>query len=302
MSERIPPRRLPPLNALRAFDAVARCGSVLKAADELGVVRGAIRQQLNLLEAHFGVPLFDRENGRLVLTAKGRAFADSVGVAFGILTRASAELSVGEPRSIRLGVPSAFAVWWLMPRVAALQTALQDIDIDIVPMATVEPLAKRPDLEAVIMGGEYRPMRDITAIRFMEDEFGPIATPDVADRLGLANGVPALAGAVALASRSAPSLWEDWFAESGHAPIRFAGHREFEDLLLAIGAARSGLGVAIAPRTAIGEDFDRGTLVAPFGFIRRPAGYSLSLRSSDVKDPALVRLADWLSKAGAEPA
>lgn len=299
MSER-PLRRLPPLNALRAFDAVARRGSILKAADELGVVRGAVRQQLNLLETHFGMALFDRQNGRLVLTAKGKAFADSVGVALGILARASADLSMEGRRSIRLGVPSAFAVWWLMPRVASLQAALQDIDIDIVPMAVVEPLAKRPDLEAVIMGGEYRPTRDITAIRFMEDEFGPVATPALADGLGLSADVSALAGAVALASRSAPSLWQDWFAESGHAPLRSAGNREFEDLLLAIGAARSGLGVAIAPRTAVGEDIDRGTLVAPYGFIRRPAGYSLSIRSSDVKDPALVRLADWLSRAGAE--
>lgn len=301
-SESVSSRRLPPLNALRAFDAVARRGSIMKAADELGVVRGAVRQQLNLLEAHFGIALFDRENGRLVLTAKGRAFADSVGVAFGILTRASAELSIGSRRSIRLGVPSAFAVWWLMPRVADLQATLQDVDIDIVPMAMVEPLAKRADLEAVIMGGEYRPTRDITAIRFMEDEFGPVAAPDVAGRLGLSAGVPALAGAVALSTRSAPSLWNDWFAESGHASLRFAGNREFEDLLLAIGAARSGLGVAIAPRTAIGDDIDRRVLVAPYGFIRRPAGYSLSIRSSDVKDPALVRLADWLSVAGAEQA
>lgn len=299
MSEHASPRRLPPLNALRAFDAVARRGSILKAADELGVVRGAVRQQLNLLKAHFGVPLFDRENGRLVLTAKGRAFADSIGVAFGILARASAELSAGNRRSIRLGVPSAFAVWWLMPRGADLQAALDDIDIDIVPMATVESLARRPDLDAVIMGGEYRPTRDITAIRFMEDEFGPVATPDVAARLGLAAGVPALAVAVALGSRSAPSLWNDWFAESGHAPVRFIGNREFEDLLLAVGAARSGLGVAIAPRTAIGEDLERGTLVAPYGFIRRPAGYSLSIRSGDAKDPALARLADWLIGAGA---
>ncbi|MGM4980015.1 LysR substrate-binding domain-containing protein [Hyphomicrobiales bacterium] len=299
MSQHASSRRLPPLNALRAFDAVARRGSILKAADELGVVRGAVRQQLNVLEAHFGVSLFDRENGRLVLTAKGRAFADSIGVAFGILARASAELSAGNRRSIRLGVPSAFAVWWLMPRGADLQVALQDIDIDIVPMATVEPLVRRPDLEAVVMGGEYRPTRDITAIRFMEDEFGPVATAEVAARLGLAAGVPALAGAVALGSRSAPSLWNDWFAESGHAPVRFAGNREFEDLLLAIGAARSGLGVAIAPRTAIGEDLERGTLVAPYGFIRRPAGYSLSIRSGDAKDPDLARLADWLIAAGA---
>ncbi|ENN88924.1 transcriptional regulator, LysR family [Rhizobium freirei PRF 81] len=299
MSERNMPGRLPPLNALRSFDAVARRGSILKAADELGVVRGAVRQQLNLLEAYFGVPLFERENGRLVLTAKGGAFADSVGIAFGILARAAAELSEGGRRVLRLGVPSAFAVWWLMPRVADLQAALEGIDIDIVPMATVEPLARRADLEAVIMGGEYRPTRDITAIRFMEDEFGPVAAPDVAARLVLGTGVAALAGAMALGSRSAPSLWDDWFAESGHAPVRFAAKREFEDLLLAIGAARSGLGVAIAPRTAVGDDLGRGTLIAPYGFIRRPAGYSLSIRSSDTKDPALVRLADWLSGAGA---
>ncbi|MFJ6322835.1 MULTISPECIES: LysR substrate-binding domain-containing protein [unclassified Rhizobium] len=299
MPDRIVSRYLPPLNALRAFDAVARRGSILKAAEELGVVRGAVRQQLTLLETHFGVPLFDRENGRLVLTAKGRAFADSVGVAFGILARASAEMSEGNRRMLRLGVPSAFAIWWLMPRVADLQAALDGVDIDIVPMATVEPLARRADLEAVIMGGEYRPTRDITAIRFMEDEFAPVATPDVSARLGLDAGVAALSGAVALGSRSAPSLWDDWFAESGQAPVRFARKSEFEDLLLAIGAARSGLGVAIAPRTAVGEDLERGTLVAPYGFIRRPAGYSLSIRSSDTKDPALVRLADWLSSAGA---
>lgn len=300
MSEHASPRRLPSLNALRAFDAVARRGSILKAAEELGVVRGAVRQQLNVLEAHFGVPLFDRENGRLVLTVKGRAFADSIGVAFGILARASAELSDGNRRAIRLGVPSVFAIWWLMPRVADLQVLLDGIDIDIVPMATVEPLAKRPDLDAVIMGGEYRPTKDITAIRFMEDEFGPVATPDVSARLGLGDGVAALAGAAALGSRSAPSLWGDWFAESGHAPVRFAGSREFEDLLLAIGAARSGLGVAIAPRTAVGDDLVRGALAAPYGFIRRPAGYSLSIRSGDAKDPVLARLADWLIGAGVE--
>jgi len=299
MSERSPPQRLPPMNALRAFDAVARRGSILKAADELGVVRGAIRQQLAVLETFFGIALFQRDGRRLVLTEKGRAFADSVGVAFGILTRASAELTAGERRTLRLGVPSAFAVWWLMPRVADLQAALPDVDVDIIPMPTVESLARHRDLDAVIMGGEYRPASDITAIRFMEDEFGPVATPDLAASLDLSAGVEALAGAVALASRSAPRLSDDWFAESGHAPIRFARNREFEDLLLAIGAARSGVGIAIVPRTAIGEDIDRGTLVAPYGFIARPAGYSLSIRSGDAKDAAFVRLADWLVGAGA---
>lgn len=298
MFEHSSPQRLPPLNALRAFDAVARRGSILQAADELGVVRGAVRQQLAILESHFGVALFQRDGRRLVLTEKGRAFAESVGVAFGILTRASSALTADDRRTIRLGVPSAFAVWWLMPRVADLQASLPHVDIDIIPMTTVEPLARHPGLDAVIMGGEYRPAPDITAIRFMEDEFGPVATPDLAAHISLAAGAEALAGAVALTSRSTPRLWDDWFAESGRAPIRFARNREFEDLLLAIGAARSGVGVAIAPRTAVGEDIDRGSLIAPYGFIRRPAGYSLSIRSSDAKDAALVGLVEWLVRQG----
>lgn len=292
-------QRLPPMNALRAFDAVARRGSILQAASELGVVRGAVRQQLAVLEGHFGVALFRRDGRRLVLTEKGRAFADSVGIAFGILARASAALTAGDRRSIRLGVPSAFAIWWLMPRVGDLQAALPDIDIDIIPMTTVEPLARHPDLDAVIMGGEYRPAPDIAAIRFMEDEFGPVATPQLVMRLGLAAGVEALAGAMVLTSRSAPRLWDDWFAESGRVPVRFSRGREFEDLLLAVGAARSGVGVAIAPRTAIDEDIGRGALMAPYGFIRRPAGYSLCMRSSDAKDAALARLAEWLLRSGA---
>ncbi|MDE1991359.1 MAG: LysR family transcriptional regulator [Rhizobiaceae bacterium] len=300
MSERssLPPR-LPPMNSLRAFDAVARRGSILKAAEELGVVRGAVRQQLGILEAHFGVELFQRDGRRLVLTQKGREFADAVGIAFGILARASEAVTGGERRTIRLGVPSAFAVWWLMPRVADLQAALPDVDVDIIPMTTVEPLARHADLDAVIMGGEYRPAADVVAVMFMEDEFGPVATPDLASRFRLAGDVKALADAVGLGSRSAPRLWDDWFAESGRGPVRFARTREFEDLLLAIGAARSGIGVAIAPRTAVGEDLARGTLVAPYGFISRPAGYSLSVRSSDAKRPALVGLTEWLVRAGA---
>ena len=115
---------------------------------------------------------------------------------------------------------------------------------------------------------------DITAIRFMEDEFGPVATSALASALGLGEGAGRLEQAVGLAIRSAPGLWNDWFGESGIQPANFAKVQEFEDLLLAIGAARSGIGVAIAPKTAIGEDLARGTLVAPYGFIRRPAGFT----------------------------
>ncbi|MGO6842328.1 LysR substrate-binding domain-containing protein [Rhizobium ruizarguesonis] len=289
------PMRLPPLNAVRAFEAVCRHGSILKAAEELKVVRGAVRQQIATLENHFGRKLFTRDGRRLVPTPQASAFAEASSAAFDILLRAASELEGVVPGRIRLGVPSAFAVWWLMPRVAGMQASLGDT-VDIVPMTMVEPLQMHPALDAVIMGGEYRPAAGITALRFMADEFGPVTTPTLAATL---SKDPAAMGALTmLASRSVPKLWDEWFAESGTPPVVFSRAQEFEDLLLALGAARSGLGIALAPRASIEDDLQRGHLVAPYGFISRPSGYSLCCRTPDAKRPAFAALSGWLLRCG----
>ncbi|AUW40923.1 LysR substrate-binding domain-containing protein [Rhizobium leguminosarum] len=287
--------RLPPLNAIRAFEAVCRHGSILKAAEELNVVRGAVRQQIATLENHFGRKLFTRDGRRLVPTLQASAFAEASSAAFDILQRAASELEGTVPSRIRLGVPSAFAVWWLMPRMAGMQASLGDT-VDIVPMTVVEPLQMHPELDAVIMGGEYRPAAGIAALRFMADEFGPVATPSLAATL---SSDPATMGALTmLASRSVPKLWDEWFAESGTPPVVFSRVQEFEDLLLALGAARSGLGMALAPRASIEDDLKRGHLVAPYGFISRPSGYRLCCRTPDAKRPAFAALSGWLLRCG----
>ncbi|MBN9987090.1 LysR family transcriptional regulator [Rhizobium laguerreae] len=287
--------RLPPLNAIRAFEAVCRHGSILKAAEELNVVRGAVRQQIDTLENHFGRKLFLRDGRRLVPTSQASAFAAAASAAFDILQRAASELEGAVPGRMRLGVPSAFAVWWLMPRAADMQACLGDT-VDIVPMTVVEPLQMHPELDAVIMGGEYRSAAGITALRFMEDEFGPVATPSLAATL---SSDPAVMGALTmLVSRSVPKLWDEWFAESGTPAVVFSRAQEFEDLLLALAAARSGLGIALAPRASIEDDLQRGHLVAPYGFISRPSGYSLCCRTPDAKRPAFAALASWLLRCG----
>ncbi|MEI1252733.1 LysR substrate-binding domain-containing protein [Rhizobium aouanii] len=287
--------RLPPLNAVRAFEAVCRHGSILKAAEELNVVRGAVRQQIVTLENHFGRKLFLRDGRRLVPTLQASAFAAAASAAFDILQRAASEFEGVVPGRIRVGVPSAFAIWWLMPRVADMQASLGDT-IDIVPMTMVESLQMHPELDAMIMGGEYRPAAGIAALRFMEDEFGPVATPSLAATL---SRDPAAMGTLTmLASRSVPKLWDEWFAESGTPPIVFSRAQEFEDLLLALGAARSGLGIALAPRASIEDDLQRGHLVAPYGFISRPSGYSLCCRTPDAKRPAFAALSGWLLRCG----
>lgn len=288
--------RLPPLKAVRAFEAVCRHGSILGAAAELGVVRGAVRQQLAILESYFCEKLFERDGRKLAATAKAARFAEAANAALVVLERAAAEFAGGEHRRIRLGVPSAFAIWWLMPRLANMQAALGSVDVDIVPVSIVEPLSLHPELDAVIMGGEYRPAAGVTAVKFMEDEFGPVATPDLADRI---SEDPAhMAEITALVSRSALTLWQEWFAESGTQVVTFRRKQEFEDLPLALGAARSGVGVVLAPRAAIDDDLQRNLLAAPYGFVRRPAGYSLSCRNADAKKPAFTALRDWLLRSG----
>jgi DNA-binding transcriptional LysR family regulator len=288
--------RLPSLNAIRAFEAVCRHGSILKAAEELGVVRGAVRQQLAILANHFGADLFDRDGRRLVPTPKAQIFAENATFAFTLLERAAADFAGEGARRLRLGVPSAFAIWWLMPRLAALQVQLSETEIDIVPMTVVEPLSRRADLDAVIMGGEYRPATGISSVRFMDDEFGPVARPDLA--AGIANSPKNMSEMTCLSSRSAPSLWDEWFEESGTPFVAFARRQDFEDLLLAIGAARSGLGIALAPRASIEDDLARGLLAAPYGFTSRPAGYSLCCRAPDMKSRDMTGLREWLLQAG----
>ena len=289
---------LPPLNALRAFDALARCGSLRAAAEDLGVVPGAVRQQLQSLEDYFGAALFLRTGGRVTLNATGLRLADAVGIAFAIVSRAAEEVQQRDRKTrLRLGAPMPMALSWLMPKLSRIHADLRDVEIDIVPVAITRTLADAPDLDAMIAGGEYRPLPDIVATAFMPDAFGPVCSPAAialsgADREGWLENV------TALVARDVSYLWDDWFRESGTRPSRFLKRVEIEDLTLAIGAAKAGLGVTIAPRVSIETELAGNALTAPLGFVSRPVGFRLCSRIADRKSNAIGLLADWLLREG----
>ncbi len=291
--------RLPPLNPLRAFEVVVRLGSLAAAAGELGVVRGAVRRHIAALEQHFGLKLFDRDGNRLVPTLAARKLASAAGSAFAEIERAAAELSRSGPRgAFRLGIPSPLAVWWLMPRLPALEAAGLDVEIVTVPVTTT--LATRRDLDGLILGGEYSPSPGVAGIRFMDDEFGPVASAELSGRLQLARAPSHMSAAMRLVAASGSRLWDDWFRESCTDAVRFARTMEFQDLVLAISAARAGLGVTIAPRSTVEQDLAAGGLVAPYGFISRPAGYTFCCRESERRLPKAKMLEAWLVTQGAQ--
>ena len=285
---------LPPMNALRAFEAVARCGSLNAAATELGVVRGAVRQQLAVIEAHFGRPLFMRAGRRLQLTEEAQVYFAEVTAAFARLRRAS-DAFARASGTLRFGVPSAFAMWWLMPRLSRLEAAMGAQAFTIVPLPAVRSIAELPDVDAVIMGAEFRPSADVSAVRFLADEFGPVVAPSLTKGLNQADGISALAPLTAIIAGTAPTLWTDWFSETGRQPVAFARTTHLEDLVLALASARSGNGITIAPKASIEDDLASGRLVAPFGFHTRPSGYHVCYRSKDPSERAIRRFVEWLA-------
>lgn len=293
-------KTMPSLNALRALDAVARHGGVRAAADHLGVVPGAVRQQMTTLEDQLGLPLFHRDRGRLTPNASGQRLADAVAVAFGIIARAAEELSSkGHRHRLRLGVPMPMAVDWLMPRMGQLQQDLSTLDVDVVPVDVRRALSEMPELDALIVGGEYRPLPDVDATPFMDDAFGPVHVPG----LGVAGGPADLwHGMAALVATDVGYLWDDWFHESGQAPIRFVKRLEMADLTLALSAARHGLGVTIAPLAAVRSDIEQGRLVAPAGFSTRPVGFRFCCRMADRDQPPIASLRAWLCQVGRDEA
>ena len=130
MSQDSDPRKLPPLNALKAFEAAARLSSVSLAAKELSVTPGAVSQQVRLLEDHAGGPLVRREAGGLVLTELGARLQPVLRDAFEHMKRA-ADIIYGPSRrqSLSVSVPPSFAVRWLVPRMARFSAQHPEIEI-----------------------------------------------------------------------------------------------------------------------------------------------------------------------------
>src|SRR3954451_13198604 len=125
-------QKLPPLGALRAFEAAARHLSVKNAAEELHVTPGAVSQMLKTLESHLGLALFERRNRGLVLTDAGRDYLPAVRNAFRQIGEATSRLkNADETGVLTVSVTPAFASAWLVPRLKSFQEAHPGIDLQL---------------------------------------------------------------------------------------------------------------------------------------------------------------------------
>jgi len=260
--------RLPPLNALRAFEAAARLESFARAADELAVTPGAISQQIRTLEEHVGAQLFVREGRGLSLTQAGRAAANVASDAFETLERAVSLMRQPlQRRALTVSVAPSFAGKWLAPRLHRFQADHPGVEVWIA--ATSE----RVDLSAgaADLGIRYGPGGDMTLNEEMllPEEVLPVCSPDLL-RDGPALNTPRdLDGRTLLHDASPESEvdgadWSSWLKARNVRGVDTAGGVRFNQSALVIDAAVAGRGVALAKRALAQNDLASGRLVALF--------------------------------------
>lgn len=287
-------RDLPPLNALRAFEAVARLGSVSQAAEQLHVTHGAVSRQLKTLEAHLGISLFSKDGRGLKLTDAGSRLRDVSAEAFDRLRGVCAELSQGSSEApFVLGCSGSLLARWFIPRLGRLNAELPDLRLHLsAGEGDLDP--RRPGLDALLVFAEPPWPADMQVLELASERIGPVLSPHFA-RFDALHHAPAqaLLNETLLHTTSRPQAWPSWARHHGIDPQALRYGQGFEHLYYLLEAAVAGLGVAIAPEPLVSDDLRAGRLAAPWGFSETPAQLALWVPRR-AADGRARQLAHWL--------
>ncbi|MDF2997578.1 MAG: transcriptional regulator [Xanthobacteraceae bacterium] len=264
-------RPLPPLNAVRAFEAAARRSSFKDAAAELGVTHGAVSRQIRLLEEWLGPPaLFRRLSHGVALTAEGRALLADIQPALERIAGAAARhgREASGTVMLRVNALATFSLRWLVPKLGMLREAHPDIEIELT--TGNEPVDELVDDYDLIIRGGPDAFHGFEARLLLPERRLPACSPALLRRQPL-DEVGDLAGHTLLHVASMPRLWRDWLAQAGHGSLEPAATLTLDHFYLSIQAAVDGLGVAMAPSTLIEQDLSTGRLLTPFPHISLPS-------------------------------
>ncbi len=251
--------KLPPLNALKAFDAAARHLSVKLAAEELCVTPGAVSQMLKTLESHLGVRLFERVPRGIYLTDAGRDYLPAIRNAFRQIAEASRRVAASTDAGVlTVSVTPFFASAWLVPRMASFQDANPEIDLQIVTSSALVDFSRSGVDVAVRHGlGRYAGLR---SDRVVTVEMVVVAAPSLVVRLGRPKRAADLAcwPQVHDAERKG---WSLWFQTHGVDEVRAPRGPSFDDTSLLLKAVASGQGAGLLPAAMVANDIASGELI-----------------------------------------
>lgn len=252
---------LPPLNALRVFEVVARHLNFRLAADELDVTQAAVAQQIRGLEAHLGARLFDRLPRGLRLTEGGLAYSHSIRSALALIGEATAALRPDD-RHLTVSVTPTFASRWLIPRLGSFTQAHLDIDLRVLASERLSRFqADGVDLAVRYGRPPFGP--GLNAELLTEQRMVAVASPALLAQQGTPRSAEQLQPFVLL--HDAHNLWPTYIAQLFGQPTQpMPRNLRFNQTALAIEAALAGQGLALSSELFVKDDLHAGRLVQVF--------------------------------------
>jgi LysR family glycine cleavage system transcriptional activator len=290
--------RLPPLNALRVFDAVARHMNFRSASEELLVSPQAVSQQIKLLEDALGVALVARAGRGIVLTEKGGLFAQFVGAGFDELLEGVRRVSKTAARDrINVNVSPYFATRYLLDRLGTFRERAPSVDLRLTTMVDMPDFAT-DDIDVSIQWG-YGKWARLEQTRLLDDPKIICCAPSLARTLR----TPAdLVKVTLLHPSSAPGLWSEILAHLGVEEASIHDGMQFHDAAMMRRATIAGTGVGLLSDLDAAEDASAGLLVAPFGMdalagmaADRIPGFYLVLPRSRRRLKSIAAFCDWVT-------
>lgn len=286
-------RHLPPLSAVRVFEAAARHENFTVAAAELGMTQAAVSYQIRLLEERLGVPLFRREKKRVILTEAGRRAMPEVRRAFDAIDSAFADIRAEDEGLLTISTSNTFANTWLAWRLGGFQMAHADMAVRLVVSETLTDFAA-DDVDVAIRAGRGG-WKGLVEEKLLNVDFTPMCSPEFLRRNGGSIAPSDLLHLPQISPQD--SWWSYWLREAGVAVPdgRVRPGIRLDSQANEGHAAMAGQGVAMLTPYFWRNDLAEGRLVQLFEQIStRGYGYWLCYPEHRRNVPKIRRFRDWL--------
>lgn len=284
-------RRLPPTGALEAFLATARGGTLKAASEDLNLSVSALSRRIQSLENYIGQPLFERLHHEFRLTTAGERLQAGMEPVFDQLGLLLEEICDEGLYHLHIGVPSAFAAAWLMPRLHEFRKLFPSVELHF--DSSGSPIAKLGlSLDAIIFFAN-RNEHPIDVQEFRPQHAFAVAAPGLVDARG--GMQKAMQDHPLLLHSGLPEILPSWLKEIGREEISNRRIEYFDDGVLLVSAAENGLGIALVLEDMVNFYPRRATIIRPFGeCAETPYSYCLGTKSASGSARARNWFRDWL--------
>jgi LysR family glycine cleavage system transcriptional activator len=289
------PKKLPPLNALRSFEAAARHCSFRKAADELGVSHSAISHQVKHLEQYLKVELFLREAGGVQLSKTGRLYYPVIRTAFNQIDEGTRLVLAPEaPGILTVQVYSTFAIRWLIPRLPSFQEHYPDVRVRL-HTSQSDVNFEHEDVDLSVMIGR-RTQTDLKYDYLFSSRIYPVCSPAFLEQHGPITDPADLARHTILQVYPSEHDWEIWLEESGVTGINPDSGLQLDSYDLAFNTALQGIGVALGIEPFVNRDIEAGLLLElfPGKKIYTRGHWYLVCRKEKIANKKILAFRKWL--------